>query len=122
MIPNRHGLRLSRSRDTPLLNAPSWPVRLSVDQRKTHMETQTVNRSFRWYRGQRLQGYQRELLTITSGLTSGRLRQFWVIWQNKRCSILFHLLVPGGKGDTLTSRPVASLNFCNSTFHSRERL
>ena len=24
-------------------------------------------------------------------------RQFMAMWENKRCSILFHLLVPGGK-------------------------
>ena len=29
-----------------------------------------------------------------------RPRQFSVRWQNSRCSILFHLLVPGGKCDT----------------------
>ena len=39
-------------------------------------------------------------LTTTSWLTSGRPRQFWVMWQNIRCSILFHLLVPGGKWHT----------------------
>ena len=35
-------------------------------------------------------------LTTVSRLSSGRPRQFCVIWQNIRCSILFHLLVPGG--------------------------
>src|SRR5206468_960629 len=35
--------------------------------------------------------------TPTSRLTRGRPRQFSVMWQNIRCSILFHLLVPGGK-------------------------
>ena len=29
-------------------------------------------------------------------LVSGRPRQFCVMWQNRRCSILFHLDVPGG--------------------------
>src|SRR5258707_6272157 len=28
--------------------------------------------------------------------TSGRPRQVWVMWQNRRCSILFHFDVPGG--------------------------
>jgi hypothetical protein len=28
--------------------------------------------------------------------TSGRPRQICVMWQNKRCSILFHFDVPGG--------------------------
>jgi hypothetical protein len=27
---------------------------------------------------------------------SGRPRQFCVMWQNSRCSILFHFDVPGG--------------------------
>ena len=29
--------------------------------------------------------------------TKGRPRQFMLMWENKRCSILFHLLVPGGR-------------------------
>jgi hypothetical protein len=33
---------------------------------------------------------------MTSWETSGRPRQFMVIAENSRCSILFHLLVPGG--------------------------
>ena len=36
-------------------------------------------------------------LTIASRLTSGRPRQFCVMKLNCRCSILFHLLVPGGE-------------------------
>ena len=27
----------------------------------------------------------------------GLPRQFWLMYENRRCSILFHLLVPGGK-------------------------
>ena len=38
--------------------------------------------------------------TIAWWLTSGRPRQFWVMKENNRCSILFHLLVPGGKWQT----------------------
>ncbi len=34
---------------------------------------------------------------------------------------LFHLLVPGGKWHTDTSRPVASATRCSSSFHSRLR-
>ncbi len=30
-------------------------------------------------------------------LSSGLARQFWVMNENRRCSILFHLLVPGGR-------------------------
>ena len=38
--------------------------------------------------------------TTVSKVRSGRPRQFCVMWQNSRCSILFHLLVPGGKCET----------------------
>ena len=34
---------------------------------------------------------------MTSWLTKGLPRQFWLMKENNRCSILFHLLVPGGK-------------------------
>src|SRR5881397_4065876 len=40
--------------------------------------------------------------TTTARLTKGCPRQFCVMWQNIRCSILFHLLVPGGKWQTRT--------------------
>src|SRR5438093_12443100 len=39
--------------------------------------------------------------------------------ENSRCSILFHLLVPGGKWHTATPNAVWSANFCSSSFHSR---
>jgi hypothetical protein len=35
--------------------------------------------------------------TIAVRLVSGRPRQFCVMWQNRRCSILFHFEVPGGQ-------------------------
>src|SRR5688572_18792969 len=40
-------------------------------------------------------------------LVKGRARQFCVIWQKRRCSILFHLEVPGGKprSSTRSGRP-----------------
>jgi len=34
--------------------------------------------------------------TTISNVSNGVPCQFRVIWQNSRCSILFHLLVPGG--------------------------
>src|SRR3954468_19743988 len=34
--------------------------------------------------------------TTAAWLMSGRPRQVWVMWQNKRCSIVFHFEVPGG--------------------------
>ena len=44
-------------------------------------------------------------LTIASWLTSGLPRQFWLMNEKSRCSILFHLLVPGGKWHTEISKP-----------------
>src|SRR3981189_1188959 len=41
--------------------------------------------------------------------------------EKSRCSILFHLLVPGGKWLTTILRPSSLANFCNSRFHSRTR-
>jgi hypothetical protein len=40
---------------------------------------------------------------------------------NIRCSILFHLLVPGGKWHTTIFSPVVSARRCSVTFHSRVR-
>jgi hypothetical protein len=42
------------------------------------------------------------VLTTTSWLVSGRPRQLKVMCENSRCSILFHLEVPGGKWQTVT--------------------
>jgi hypothetical protein len=44
------------------------------------------------------------------------------MWQNIRCSILFHLLVPGGKWHTEIRSPVSLANRCSSIFHRRQRL
>src|SRR5260370_39804323 len=41
--------------------------------------------------------------------------------ENNRCSTLFHLLVPGGKSQTLSASPVWSARRCNSHFQSRRR-
>src|SRR3954451_2319984 len=60
--------------------------------------------------------------TTTARLVKGRPRQFLVMWQNIRCSILFHLLVPEGKWHTLTFNPVSLASSCNATFHRRLRL
>ena len=60
-------------------------------------------------------------LTMTSWLTNGLPRQFFVMKENRRCSILFHLLVPGGKWHTEISSPVSLANFCNSNFHNLTR-
>src|SRR4029453_9135917 len=41
--------------------------------------------------------------------------------ENRRCSILFHLLVPGGKWHTEIGRRRGAARFCSSTFHNRTR-
>src|SRR6476659_10157041 len=56
--------------------------------------------------------------TITWWLIKGRPRQFMVIWENSLCSILFHLLVPGGRWQTVTRRPVSAANFAISIFQA----
>src|SRR3954447_8823335 len=43
------------------------------------------------------------------------------MWAKSRCSIRFHLLVPGGRCATVTARPVSSAKRCSSRFHSRTR-
>ena len=58
---------------------------------------------------------------MTSWLINGLPRQFWLMKENKRLSILFHLLVPGGKWQTEIFSPVSSANCCNSHFHSLTR-
>src|SRR5271157_1759000 len=60
-------------------------------------------------------------LMMTSWLIGGLPRQFWLMNENRRCSILFHLLVPGGKWQTEISSPVSSANCCNSHLHNRTR-
>ena len=42
------------------------------------------------------------------------LRQFCVMKANRRCSMRFHLLVPGGRCDTVMDSPVWSASVCNS--------
>jgi hypothetical protein len=44
------------------------------------------------------------------------------MWQNIRCSILFHLLVPGGKWHTWMAIPSPAARSCKATFQSRHRL
>jgi hypothetical protein len=41
--------------------------------------------------------------------------------EKSRCSILFHLLVPGGKWQTVIGSLSSLVNFCNSIFHNRTR-
>src|SRR5665811_2251416 len=61
-------------------------------------------------------------LRIVSWLVRGLPCQLRVIWENSRCSILFHLLVPGGRWQTLISRPVSAASAASSVFQVRRRL
>jgi len=45
----------------------------------------------------------------------------WRMNEKRRCSILFHLLVPGGKWHTVTGTPSSSASFWSSIFHNRTR-
>jgi len=60
-------------------------------------------------------------LMITSWLIRGLPRQFCEMKLNRRCSILFHLLVPGEKWQTWIESPVSSARRCSSAFHRRRR-
>src|SRR5664279_993439 len=58
---------------------------------------------------------------MTSWDSKGRPRQFRLIAENSLCSILFHLLVPGGRWQTVMVSPVWAANPASSVFHSRSR-
>jgi hypothetical protein len=47
----------------------------------------------------------------------GRAFQVRVTWQNSRCSILFHLLVPGGKWQAVTCSPACAAKTASWSFH-----
>jgi hypothetical protein len=57
--------------------------------------------------------------TTTSWLVSGRPLQLVVMWENNRCSILFHFEVPGGKWQTVIARPVSAARAASSLFQTR---
>ncbi len=57
----------------------------------------------------------------TSCEVRGRVRQLRLIAGNSRCSILFHLDVPGGRWQTVMQRPVSVARAASSVFHSRSR-
>src|SRR5260221_7688120 len=52
---------------------------------------------------------------------SGLPRQLMEMEEKSRCSILFHLLVAGGKWQTVMARPVSLAKCCTCCFHSRLR-
>src|SRR2546423_15531081 len=54
-------------------------------------------------------------------LRSGFPRQLSVIKENSRCSILFHLLVPGGRWQTVMGIRNSFASLCSSIFHRRRR-
>ncbi len=57
--------------------------------------------------------------TTTWWLVSGRPRQFIVMSENSRCSILFPLEVPGGKWQTVIARPISVAKPASSAFQAR---
>jgi hypothetical protein len=59
--------------------------------------------------------------TTTSWLVRGLPRQLRVMWENSRCSILFHLEVPGGKWQTVIASPVSAARAASSLFQTRYR-
>ena len=46
---------------------------------------------------------------------------FWLMKEKRPCSIVFHLLVAGGKWQTVMANPVSSASCCTSHFHKRTR-
>src|SRR5437764_822743 len=48
------------------------------------------------------------VLATTAWLSSGRPRQFMLMWENSRCSILFHFRVPGARRTTVLVGPGSS--------------
>ena len=61
------------------------------------------------------------VLTTTSWLVTGLPLQLMVMWENSRCSILFHLEVPGGKWHTAIAKPVSAASAASSLFQTRWR-
>ena len=57
--------------------------------------------------------------TTTSWLVRGLPRQFMVMCENNRCSILFHFDVPGGKWQTVIASPVSAARAASSLFQTR---
>jgi hypothetical protein len=44
-----------------------------------------------------------------------------VMWENSRCSILFHFDVPGGKWQQVICSPVSAASAASPVFHARVR-
>ena len=58
---------------------------------------------------------------MTWWLVRGLPGQFIVMWENSRCSILFHLEVPGGKWHAVICRPVGRASAASSYLQARVR-
>src|SRR5664280_3100098 len=58
---------------------------------------------------------------MTSWLVSGLLRQFIEMCENSRCSILFHLDVPGSRWQTVMVNPVRVANAASSVLNNLVR-
>src|SRR3954467_15845053 len=58
---------------------------------------------------------------IISSEVKGFPRQLMEMWENNRCSILFHLEVAGGRWFTVMESPASFASGCGSFFHSRLR-
>jgi hypothetical protein len=54
--------------------------------------------------------------TASPAVIRGRARQVRVTWQNRRCPVLFHLLVPGGKCMTSVRSPVPAARTASWSF------
>ena len=61
------------------------------------------------------------VLTMTWWLVSGRPRQFMEMWENSRCSMAFHLEVPGGKWQQVICSPVSAASAATPAFQARVR-
>src|SRR6202007_2163039 len=59
--------------------------------------------------------------TIVRKVRNGLPLQFIFMKANRRCSTLFHLLVPGGIWQTVIGSLSSLANFCSSIFHNRTR-
>src|ERR1700746_3545925 len=59
--------------------------------------------------------------TIVRKVRNGLPLQFILMKENRRCSTLFHLLVPGGIWQTVIGNLSSFANFWSSIFHNRTR-
>jgi hypothetical protein len=122
------GERKEASRNKVSISNVRWMFRSAVSMRKNHVVPVAMELgSFELQGGHlgiadfdprwRLAGVQSRLDPQSLGLP----RQLAVMWQHRRCSILCHWLVPGGRWLTPTRRPLSSAKRYNARFHRRAR-